>query len=210
MKVFGIDTTRKKARVFLVDSASEEIASLALNDSVKHSEGLFLYIEKFLMDKGIVLNDIDCFACVTGPGSFTGIRVGMATIMGLNKALKKSVIAMNMFEILSLATKKGFIVLNCTNSSCYYAKVNKGIIEDCGVVQKDEIHNLVKDEQLISLGEEQDIIGVAYDNCKTIDSLDDLYMGVVLDRLNAGNYGDFQPYYLQLSQAERTMTDDKK
>ena len=45
-----------------------------------HSERIIPAVERALADSGIWLPDVDAFAVVTGPGSFTGIRVGLATV----------------------------------------------------------------------------------------------------------------------------------
>lgn len=210
MKVFGIDTTRKRANIFVIDTAgSGRINSLTLDENIKHSEGLFLYIEKALIENDISIQDVDCFACVVGPGSFTGIRVGMSTIKGLNKVLNKSVVAINMFEVLLPTLKKGVIVLNSTTTSCYYAKVNKGAIIDTGVVQKVDIESLADGEVVVLLNEEQEAIGLSYNKCKVVNNLSDLYLQCVIDRLNKAEYGELVPYYLQLSQAERNLDNGK-
>ena len=125
MNIFGIDTTRKRANIFLKKTGEDNIYLLSLDENIKHSEGLFLYIEKALLDNKLSIDDIDEFACVVGPGSFTGIRVGMASIKGVNKVLKRNVVVMNMFEVLLPTLKNGLIVLNSTSTSCYYAKVFK-------------------------------------------------------------------------------------
>lgn len=208
MRILGVDTTRKKANVFVMDSNNESIYNISLSENIKHSDGLFLYIEKVLLDNNIDINDIDVFSCVTGPGSFTGIRVGMATIKGINKALNKSLIAMNMFEVLLPSINNGYIVLNSTSTACYYAKVVKGEISETGVINKAEIITFVKKGKVVVLKEEQDVINLAYDNIKIIENLDELYKECVLKKLNTMKYGEMVPYYLQLSQAERNIANE--
>ena len=83
MKVFVLDTTRKVAKINIFDSEGRDF-SVTMDKNVKHSEGLFLYIEKILLESKLTLNDIDVFSAVVGPGSFTGIRIGLATIKGFN------------------------------------------------------------------------------------------------------------------------------
>lgn len=65
-----------------------------------HGERLPLELMALLRDAGVTLADIDSFAVVTGPGSFTGLRVGIATIQGLALAGRKLVTPVSAFEAL--------------------------------------------------------------------------------------------------------------
>ena len=209
MKILGVDTTRKAAKVFVLDTKEQENSVfLDMSENIRHSEGLFLYIEKLLFESKVNIDDIDGFACVVGPGSFTGIRVGMSTIKGFNKVKNKSIVSINMFEILSQQVKNGVILLNSTNTNCYYAKTkNKNIIET-GVVDKSAIADLAGDLDVYILAEEQSMIGSAYKNYKVIENLNKLYESCIINKLNTMEYGEFLPYYLQLSQAERNLKND--
>ena len=59
------------------------LADLTSDGSTSHSEMLMPMIDSVLKSAGICLNDIDLFAAAHGPGSFTGIRIGIATVKGL-------------------------------------------------------------------------------------------------------------------------------
>lgn len=209
MKLLGVDTTKKSAKLFVVDSDNNDIYWLEMPATMKHSENLFLYIEKTCLDNHISIEEFDGFVCVVGPGSFTGIRVGMSTIKGFNKALKKSVVSVNSFEMLLPYVKTGYILLSSTMTSSYYAKVVKGKIIDTGVVDNSSISDLANGELVYILKEEQDYIKMEYNNCKVIDDLKDCYLKAVMSKLDSGDYGEFVPYYLQLSQAERNLKDEQ-
>lgn len=209
MKILGVDTTRKAAKVFVLDTKEQENSVfLDMSEDIRHSEGLFLYIEKLMFESKLNMGDLDGFACVVGPGSFTGIRVGMSTIKGFNKVENKSIVSMNMFEVLSQQIKNGVILLNSTNTSCYYAKIKSKSIVDTGVVDKSAIAEFVGNLDVYILAEEQSMIGSAYKNYKVIDNLNKLYESCVINKLNTMEYGEFLPYYLQLSQAERNLKND--
>ena len=209
MKILGVDTTRKSAKVFVLDTKEQENSVfLDMSEDIRHSEGLFLYIEKLMFESKLNMDDLDGFACVVGPGSFTGIRVGMSTIKGFNKVENKSIVSMNMFEVLSQQIKNGVILLNSTNTSCYYAKIKNKAIIDTGVVDKTSISEFVGDLDVYILSEEQSMIASAYKDYKVIDNLNKLYESCVINKLNTMEYGEFLPYYLQLSQAERNLKND--
>jgi len=59
------------------------ISQMTVNTGHTHSETLLPMLESILKISGYTVDDIDLFACTTGPGSFTGVRIGAATIKGL-------------------------------------------------------------------------------------------------------------------------------
>lgn len=207
MKIFGIDTTRKIAKIFLYDEEKDNKFVLTMGDGVKHSEGLFLYIEKALLDNNMDINDFDYYTAVVGPGSFTGIRVGMSTIKGFNQVAKKEIVPINTFEILASVVKNGVVLLNSTNTSCYYAKIKSKKVVDASVIDKSKIVETFDGEKFFILAEEQNVINLEYSNIEVVDSLDELYIDAIKAKIG-GEKEDFVPYYLQLSQAERNLKDE--
>ena len=81
MKLFAIDTTVKTAAAALVENG-KLIAEYALNTDT-HSTTLLPMISSILEMSGTKVSDIDLFAVSAGPGSFTGVRIGVSTIKGL-------------------------------------------------------------------------------------------------------------------------------
>jgi len=69
------------------------IAEVMLDINVAHAERLMGSIEWLLKASHISINDIDAFAISIGPGSFTGLRIGLSTVKGLSYATKKPIIA---------------------------------------------------------------------------------------------------------------------
>ncbi|HEX9861470.1 MAG TPA: tRNA (adenosine(37)-N6)-threonylcarbamoyltransferase complex dimerization subunit type 1 TsaB, partial [Nitrospirota bacterium] len=76
MKILGIDTSTMMGAVGIVDGM-EPVAELRTNISVTHSERLMLHIDGLLKSAMMSLSDIDGFAVSLGPGSFTGLRIGL-------------------------------------------------------------------------------------------------------------------------------------
>jgi len=86
MFILGIDTSTKTASVSVVNFENETakiLAEITSNGNISHSENLMPMIDYTLKCAGVSLSDIDLFAASRGPGSFTGIRIGVATIKGL-------------------------------------------------------------------------------------------------------------------------------
>lgn len=81
MKIFAIDTTVKTAAAALVEEG-KLIAEYSLNTDT-HSTTLLTMISAVLEQSGNKVSDIDLFAVSAGPGSFTGVRIGVSTIKGL-------------------------------------------------------------------------------------------------------------------------------
>ena len=204
MRVLGIDTTRKRAKIFILNDDIEYVENI--NENVKHSEGLFLYLEKALLENRLELKDFDCFAGMVGPGSFTGIRVGMSVIKGFNQVFHKKIIALNVFEVLSERIKTGVVLLNSTNSTCYFGEIKNSKIVNAGVIEKEQIKNRF-DGEIYILQEEQSSLDISYNNLNVIEDFDDLFFKALRKKIAEESYGSFEPYYLQLSQAERNLND---
>lgn len=83
---------------------STVLAEISLNvPKVSHSDYLLRYAEFLLSEAGFQIRDIDALAVVVGPGSFTGLRVGIATIQGLALALGLRVYPVSSLQALAFA-----------------------------------------------------------------------------------------------------------
>jgi tRNA threonylcarbamoyladenosine biosynthesis protein TsaB len=99
MKILGIDTTTKFLALGIYDNT--RICEYNLDLDKQHSSLLIITIKRILDALGWQFKDIDYFACGLGPGSFTGIRVGLATIKGLAWSLNKPVVGISTLDILA-------------------------------------------------------------------------------------------------------------
>lgn len=79
----------------------ELLAELNVNNGHTHSETLLPMVEQLLRMCRLTVDDVDAFACAEGPGSFTGIRIGMATLKGLAFGKGKPCIAVPTLEALA-------------------------------------------------------------------------------------------------------------
>jgi len=100
MKILGIDTSTMMGAVGIVDGM-EPVAELRTNISVTHSERLMLHIDGLLKSAMMSLSDIDGFAVSLGPGSFTGLRIGLAAVKGLAYATGKPVAGVGTLDVLA-------------------------------------------------------------------------------------------------------------
>lgn len=93
MKVLGIDTSAvvSSCAVCEIGDNPKVIASGSLNTKLTHSQTLVPFMESLLKNADIKLSDIDVFAVSAGPGSFTGLRIGVSVLKGMASALNKPV-----------------------------------------------------------------------------------------------------------------------
>lgn len=100
MKVLGIDTSTLTGSVGLIDD-ERPIAQYTLSIEVTHSERLMEAIDTLLHGARLSLDDIDGFAISVGPGSFTGLRIGLGTVKGLCMATVKKAVSVPTLEALA-------------------------------------------------------------------------------------------------------------
>ncbi len=92
MYVLGIETSTKTGSVAVL-SEKGVVAQYSLNIEVTHSERLMATVDRVLTDTGMTISQLDGFAVSFGPGSFTGLRIGLSTVKGLALAVDKPVAA---------------------------------------------------------------------------------------------------------------------
>jgi tRNA threonylcarbamoyl adenosine modification protein YeaZ len=101
--VFGIETALKKASLSLLKGETE-IASHVEEKPVSRAEDLLQTIDTFLVNNNFNIRDIDLIAASVGPGSFTGIRVGIATVQALSMGTGCRCMGVSVLDALALRT----------------------------------------------------------------------------------------------------------
>ncbi len=92
--ILAIDTTAAFGSLALCDG-DRVVEEVLIHAPEGFSGVLFPRIEALLERQGVSLADIECFAAATGPGSFTGVRVGLAAVMGLAEASGRPVVGVS-------------------------------------------------------------------------------------------------------------------
>ena len=82
MKILGIDTSAKTSSVGIVEDG-KVVDEVFVNEGLTHSETIMPMIDKLLKQNNISVDDIDAYAVNNGPGSFTGVRIGVAVVKGM-------------------------------------------------------------------------------------------------------------------------------
>ena len=124
MKILAIDSTAIVASVALCDD-EKLIALYTVNNGNTHSETLLPMVESILKEAKLSPADIELFAVSNGPGSFTGVRIGCATIKGLAFGRKVPCVGVSTLEALAYNLKgsDGIIcpVMNARRNQVYNA-----------------------------------------------------------------------------------------
>ena len=96
--ILGIDTSGETCYIALIDQANNAVKCTQFNHNRQLIEQLPAYIDAFLAENNATLKDIECLVCGIGPGSFTGVRVGVMYAKTLAFALGKPVIGISSFD----------------------------------------------------------------------------------------------------------------
>jgi tRNA threonylcarbamoyladenosine biosynthesis protein TsaB len=100
MYILGIETSTRTGSVAIVTEEGV-IAQYSLNIEVTHSERLMSTADRVMKDTGFTMADMDGYAVAIGPGSFTGLRIGLAAVKGLALVTGKPVAAVPTLEALA-------------------------------------------------------------------------------------------------------------
>lgn len=97
MKILAIDCTAKPASVAILEEG-KVLSSAYTNTGLTHSQTLVPMVDSVLKDAQIPLSDIETFAINAGPGSFTGVRIGVAALKGLVFSDEKNCVPVSTLE----------------------------------------------------------------------------------------------------------------
>ena len=117
MLILALDSTALVGSVALCRDDGHLLAECTLNTGNTHSETLLPTVEFVLKSCGVTVDDVDLFACTAGPGSFTGVRIGAATIKGLAFGKGKPCVGVSTLEALA-TNARAFdgIICPCMNA----------------------------------------------------------------------------------------------
>lgn len=119
MKILAFDSSAIVASVALCEDETV-LGELTLNNGNTHSETLLPSAELLLSRLSLTVDDVDLFAVSRGPGSFTGVRIGVATVKGLAFGTDKPCIGVSTLEALA------FNLLVCDGLICPVMNARRG------------------------------------------------------------------------------------
>lgn len=129
MLIFGIDTCCSAATSAIFDG-EKLLAQTVINHKKTHSQKIMPQVENLFSLSELSINDIDAFAATIGPGSFTGVRIGVATVKGMAMALNKPCVPVSTLEALAypLSSFSGIVcpILDARRAQVYNALFENG------------------------------------------------------------------------------------
>lgn len=225
MLVFGIDTCCMAATAALVDERIM-VAQTVINQNKTHSQIMMPQIENMFRAAEVDPKTVDAFAAAVGPGSFTGVRIGVATAKGLAQASGKPCVAVSTLEALAYGSKffDGIIapVLDARRDQVYNALFCGGAelqrLCDDRALALDELLEELKEtnKKVLFMGDatlvfEEKIREALGENAYFAPKVTNLNLAgsvaeIGLEKLKKNeivSYGELIPQYVRLSQAER-------
>jgi len=212
--VLAIDCSSSEMKLGLQFGSDRLIKSVTPAEQ-SHGALIMKGIEQLLQSANCLVQDINAIVVATGPGSFTGLRIGIAAAKGMASALKIPVVGVNLLELaeykLAGVGQNLKVVLPFKKGSYFVAALEKGKIDESMVaaVSHDELFKHANGSLVASVGN-VDLSQLFSDKSKLFDSdktdydaSDLIYLGV--EKLNRNEIPDLaklEPLYLQKSQAE--------
>ncbi len=143
MIILGLDTSTKTAAVALFSAAPFAILSTHEKEVTAVSDDLLSLVQAALADASLQLADLGAIVCGAGPGSFTGLRVGLSTAKALAYALEKPLGLLSSLALLALRATEGALV--CATLDAHQSHVYAGLFHI-----KDGLPRPVGEERSIS------------------------------------------------------------
>jgi tRNA threonylcarbamoyladenosine biosynthesis protein TsaB len=181
------------------------------HEKVEKSHGRFLMkkIGELVSSAGLRTEQIQAIAVSLGPGSFTGLRIGLAAAKGLAAALDIPVVGVSLFEVaahkLQQEPDAATVALALKHNEYVIGQVHGGVAsrETLRIVKQDEMTELTRQEPVVFLSADDGAESEPAKHLLIFDAADVLAAGRV--KLDSGDIDDLEtlePLYLQKSQAE--------
>ena len=165
--LLNIETATKNCSVSLAKDGSTLICKEIAEEGFSHAERLHVFIEEIIREAGITFQDLNAIAVSQGPGSYTGLRIGVSAAKGLCYALDIPLIAIDTFQTLARQVKQtdGCIVpmIDARRMEVYSA------IFDANYEQKRAIQaEVITENSFADSKETLYFIGDCNEKCKTV------------------------------------------
>jgi tRNA threonylcarbamoyladenosine biosynthesis protein TsaB len=158
VRILAIDTSTRVGSIALVEGPLLKAQNI-LDIRATHNQRLLPGIERILTDAGWSLDDLDGFAVSLGPGSFTGLRIGLSIVKGLAWATGKPLVGVPTLD--GLAANVSFVpymicpILDARKGEIYAALYRQG---DEGIPERLTSYMAIKPEEMLALISETTVI----------------------------------------------------
>lgn len=224
MRILGIDTSTMAASVAVIED-NQLVCEYTINTKKTHSQKLMPMIENMLKESDLNINDIDLIGICVGPGSFTGLRIGMATAKAIAHVNNIPIVGVTSLEMLAanmnLCDKKICSILDAQRNQVYTAKFeyigNRLVqINDTDVLEIDKLINEISssEDDYILIGEAvykyeeklKDIENISIPSPSHNVTKSSSLCSIALEKYNQGENIEscytINPMYIRKSQAE--------
>ena len=219
MKILSIDTASNLCTVAILEDnqCKEEII---VDDARNHSEKIMPVIEEAFAKTNLKLTDMDLIVCDKGPGSFTGIRIGVGTVLAFQDSLNIPCIGISSLEALAYNVENSGIIcslIDAKNDNVYFGLFKKGttykkieefsfktIYEAISILEKYNNITFVGDGSVTY----KELLQNKFKNCILCNKNNLSSFSLGLAGLNAYKNNidtNLMPLYLRKSQAERSL-----
>ena len=239
MKILSIDTASNICGVSILED-EKLICNLDTDTGRTHSENLMPMIEQAFNKTNLSLKNIDLITCDIGPGSFTGIRIGVATTKAFNDSLNIPCVGVSSLEALAYNLKDNInenditcSIIDCKNNNCYFALYEKKhdifktliepqaeSVEACLSILKSYCEDTLENTSIYFIGDGpeiyKNIIQDTFPSAKFADTdlnnLNSYSLGLAgLNHFNNGSISEeVLPLYLKKPQAQRLLEEKEK
>ena len=229
MKILSLDSSSVTASVAVTENG-KVLGEGFINNGLTHSQTLMPLVAETLEKSGVSIKDIDLFAVTNGPGSFTGVRIGIASVKGMADALGKECIPVSTLEAIAQPLNTQDViacaVMDARCNQVYTASfvAGKRLSQDRAILI-DELADELKEygKKTVFIG---DGAVLCYERLK--DKLDNISLAdesiryihasgigfIAEEKTGRGespvNSAKLVPFYLRLPQAERELKNKKE
>lgn len=221
MLVLGVDCSSKQGSVALVRD-KKPLYQCVYDSNMTHSQNLLGLVDSAVTVCGIKKEDIDLLAVTLGPGSFTGLRIGIAIIKGMAMALNKPCVGVSSLKALTACVDFEGMVIPCFDArrgQVYCNVCENGIIaaeDDCRMAA--DLEEYVKNTQsnVYFIGDGKDLCYNKFSDYTNVKNhsvtMPCIAYGACLLAADMPQQTHFElsPSYLRLSQAERELKEKNK
>ena len=202
MNILAIDTTTNQLLVAV--KKENELFKNQPQKTMKHLEVALPQVDYVLGEAKLTLDDIDYIAVNVGPGSFTGIRIGIATAKGILcaynniKTVPVNSLDFLAYNVIKQSKEKDFIVVIPSTWEKFYSVTYKdGEKVDSKIITKNELSE-ISGLSIYSYQENE--------NIKAVENLDFIeYVEYLIKNKKTGSISELKPVYMSLCQAEEEL-----
>ena len=165
--ILNIETATKNCSVSLAKNGETILCKEIAEQGYSHAEKLHVFIEDILKETGVSVQDLKAIAVSKGPGSYTGLRIGVSTAKGLCYALDIALISVDTLQVLAkqVVVENGLIVpmLDARRMEVYSAVFDN---KHCKIMEVQA--EILSENSYAEITEPVYFIGDCQEKCKTV------------------------------------------